>query len=60
MTGLDERNEELFFELDCEAQEPVYHPLRRIRAIVDEALDGLSSDTDGPYSRLTQLCAKER
>jgi len=38
--------------VSCEARVPANHPLRAIRAIVDEALDVLSADFGGPYSRI--------
>lgn len=52
MRGGDERSEGLFFYVNCEARVPPNHPLRAIRAIVDEALDVLSADFDGLYSRI--------
>ncbi len=42
MRGLDERSGSLFSYVDLEARVPAGHPLRAIRAIVNEALDDLS------------------
>lgn len=50
MRGYDERSEGLFSYVSCEARVPVSHPLRAIRAIVDEALDMLSPVFEGMYS----------
>jgi transposase len=47
MRGLDEQTSSLFSYMSCEARVPASHPLRRIRAVVDEALDVLSPDFDG-------------
>jgi transposase len=44
MRGSDERTESLFSYVSCEARVPQDHPLRAIRAIVDEALAGLSGE----------------
>jgi transposase len=52
MRGGDERTEGLFSYVSCEARVPANHPLRAIRAIVDEALEVLSADFDGLYSRI--------
>jgi transposase len=52
MRGGDERSEGLFSYVSCEARVPANHPLRAIRAIVDEALEVLSPDFDGLYSRI--------
>jgi len=41
MRGSDECTESLFSYVSCEARVPKDHPLRPIRAIVDEALEGL-------------------
>jgi len=46
MRGLDEQTSSLFSYMSCEARVPASHPLRRIRAVVDEALDVLSPDFD--------------
>ena len=37
--------------VSCEARVPPDHPLRLIRAVVDEALDVLSAEFDGLYAR---------
>ncbi len=47
MRGSDDRSEGLFSYVSCEARVPADHPLRAIRAIVDEALEVLSADFDG-------------
>lgn len=52
MRGGDHRSEGLFSYVSCEARVPAGHPLRAIRAIVDEALEVLSADFDGMYSRI--------
>jgi transposase len=44
MRGSDERTESLFSYVSCEARVPADHPLRPIRAIVDEALEVLSGE----------------
>ena len=52
MRGEDERTEELFSYVSCEARVPACHPLRPIRAIVDEALEFLSPEFEGLYSKV--------
>ncbi len=52
MRGGDERTESLFSYVSCEARVPAGHPLRPIRAIVDEALEELSPEFDRLYSRI--------
>jgi len=52
MRGGDERSEGVFSYVSCEARVPANHPLCAIRAIVDEALEVLSADFDGLYSRI--------
>jgi len=52
MRGGDERTESLFSYVSCEARVPPGHPLRPIRALVDEALVALSPDFDRLYSRI--------
>jgi transposase len=42
----------LFRYVSCEARVPPDQPLQLIRAVVDEALDVLSSDFEGLYARL--------
>lgn len=44
MRGGDLRTDGLFSYVSCEARVPGDHPLRPIRAIVDDALEGLSSE----------------
>ncbi len=52
MRGNDIQMQGLFSYVSCEARVPANHPLRAIRAIVDEALDVLSLDFDGMYSTI--------
>lgn len=52
MRGGDERTEELFSYVSCEARVPSGHPLRPVRAIVDEALEFLSPEFEGLYSKI--------
>jgi len=52
MRGGDYRSEGLFSYVSCEARVPANHPLRAIRAIVDEALEVISADFDAMYSRI--------
>jgi transposase len=42
----------VFSYVSCEARVPVDHPLRLIRAVVDEALDVLSPEFDRLYARV--------
>ncbi len=51
MRGSDEQTASMFSYVSCEARVPLDHPLRLIRAVVDEALDVLSSEFDGLYAR---------
>ena len=51
MRGSDERSEGLFSYVSCEARVPASHPLRAIRAIVDEALEVLSPALEGLYAK---------
>jgi len=51
MRGPDERSEGLFSYVSCEARVPADHPLRPVRAIVDEALEVLSRDLERLYSQ---------
>ena len=44
MRGEDARDDGLFSYVDLEARVPGDHPLRAIRALVDEALAALSGD----------------
>ncbi len=64
MRGADIQTEGLFSYVSCEARVPSDHPLRVIRAIVDEALEVLSAQFDRLYapqgarrSRLRSCCA---
>jgi transposase len=50
MRGLDQRAGELFSYVDLEARVRRDHPLRSIRAIVNEALSGLEADFAALYS----------
>lgn len=52
MRGSDERSEGLFSYVSCEARVPAAHPLRPIRALVDEALEVLSPEFEGLYSKV--------
>ena len=52
MRGLDEQTGALFSYVSCEARVPPDHPLRLIRAVVDEALDVLSPEFDRLYARV--------
>lgn len=61
MRGSDDRSEGLFSYVSCEARVPHGHPLRAIRAIVDEALEVLSADFERMYSRIGRpLIAPEK
>ncbi len=52
MRGGDGDSGALFSYVSCEARVPADHPLRAIRAIVDEALEVLSPEFEGIYSKL--------
>ncbi len=52
MRGSDEQTGSLFSYVSCEARVPADHPLRLIRAVVDEALDVLSAEFDRLYARV--------
>jgi transposase len=52
MRGLDEHSEGLFSYVSCEARVPKNHPLRPIRAIVDEALEAMSPAFEGLYAKI--------
>jgi transposase len=52
MRGSDEQTEGLFSYVSCEARVPAGHPLRLIRAVVDEALEALSGEFEGLYARV--------
>jgi transposase len=51
MRGEDGESGALFSYVSCEARVPADHPLRPIRAIVDEALEALSPSFEALYSR---------
>ncbi|MEJ2625731.1 MAG: transposase, partial [Pseudolabrys sp.] len=48
----DERTDELFSHVSCEARVPKDHPLCPIRALVDEVLEVLSPAFEGLYSKI--------
>lgn len=50
MRGIDGRSGDLFSYVDLEVRVPARHPLRLIRAIVNEVLDGLSADFSAIYA----------
>ena len=52
MRGGDVRTEALFSYLSCEARVPKDHPLRPIRALVDQALTVLSPAFDQLYAAI--------
>jgi transposase len=52
MRGEDRRSGGLFSYVDLEARVPADHPLRPIRRIVDDALNGLSGEFEALYSHL--------
>ena len=52
MRGEDRDSGSLFSYVSCEARVPVDHPLRAIRAIVDEALEVLSPAFEELYSKI--------
>lgn len=52
MRGGDEQSGSMFSYVSCEARVPAEHPLRLIRAVVDEALDVLSPEFDRLYARV--------
>ena len=52
MRGEDRNSGALFSYVSCEARVPSDHPLRSIRAIVDEALEVLSPEFERLYSKL--------
>ena len=51
MRGSDDQTSSLFSYVSCEARVPADHPLRLIRAVVDEALEVLSLGFDGIYAQ---------
>ena len=52
MRGDDDRQEGMFSYISAEKRVPKDHPLRPIRAMVDEALSQMSGDFDALYSRV--------
>jgi transposase len=52
MRGGDRQSSGLFSYVDLEARDPADHPLRPIRAIVDDALGALSGAFAALYSHL--------
>ena len=52
MRGVDRRSGELFSYVSIEERVPKDHPLRLIREIVNDVLNGLSSDFSGLYSSI--------
>src|SRR6185503_16634073 len=51
MRGIDERPVQFFTYVDIEGRVPADHPLRLIRALVDEVLHGLSRGFAKLYAR---------
>lgn len=51
MRGTDERSGGLFSYVSLEARIPETHPLRAIRVLIDEALQGLSGEFEALYAR---------
>jgi transposase len=51
MRGSDEQMSSLFNYESCEARVPLLRPLRRVRAVVDEAIEVLSPEFDGMYAQ---------
>jgi transposase len=52
MRGADERSDTLFSYVSCEARVPADHPLRPIRALVDEALEVVSPEFEKLYAKV--------
>lgn len=52
MRGNDKRQEEMFSYVPMEKRVPQDHPLRRVRAMTDMALRGMSADFDALYARM--------
>ena len=50
MRGSDQQSGDLFSYVDIEARVPARHPLRAIRAIVNEGLAGLDGEFDKLYA----------
>ena len=51
MRGEDQRSEVLFSYVRLESRIPADHPLRAIRTLIDEALNGLSRAFNKLYAR---------
>jgi transposase len=51
MRGEDQRSEVLFSYVRLESRIPADHPLRAVRTLIDEALNGLSRDFNKLYAR---------
>lgn len=49
MRGTDEASGSLFSYVDLEERIPSHHPLRKIRAVVNDALSSLDADFDAVY-----------
>ena len=52
MRGDDRQPDALFSYVSAEQRAPKNHPLRRIRALVDEVLHDMSREFDGLYTPL--------
>jgi len=52
MRGNDGKQNELFSYVSLEARVPRNHPLRKMREMVDEALEGLGPDFEQMYSQM--------
>src|ERR671923_569655 len=52
MRGNDGKQGDLFSYVSLESRVPKNHPLRKMREMVDEALEGMSADFDEMYSRM--------
>jgi transposase len=52
MRGIDIESEAGFYMVDVEAEIPQDHPLRAIRRMMNQALDGLWADFEGLYSKI--------
>jgi hypothetical protein len=50
MRGGDDRRDGLFSYVSLEARIPKSHPLRPVRRMLDEALEGMSKEFDGLYA----------
>jgi transposase len=52
MRGNDNQQEEIFSYVSMEKRVPKDHPLRRVRAMTDTALRGMTGDFDAMYARM--------